>query len=153
MRRSMVSPWIGHYMHSGPIKNNNDTRCESSILNFWVMRKEDEYVIPHTEKEERNPIVNVACIFSNLTIVCQMLKFLHFKYVRFWGLQNFQGCIRLVTLWTLFFFLVVYSSCKSCWWFEALHYLHWSKFGWNSRGFDFNKSQKASKTYVCHESS
>lgn len=116
--------------------------------------EEDKDVIPHTEKEERNPIVNVVDIFSNLITMHQMLKFLHFKYVRFWGLQNSQGCIRLVTLsMFLFLFLVVYNSCKSCWWLEVLHYLHWSKVGWNSKGFDFNESQKASKTYVYHESS
>ncbi len=45
--------------------------------------EENEYVIPHIETEERNPIVNVVGIFSDLIIVCQMLKFLHFKYVRF----------------------------------------------------------------------
>jgi hypothetical protein len=45
--------------------------------------EEDKDVIPHTEKEERNPIVNVVDIFSNLITMHQMLKFLHFKYVRF----------------------------------------------------------------------
>lgn len=65
--------------------------------------EENEYVIPHIETEERNPIVNVVGIFSDLIIICQMLKFLHFKYVRFWGFQNFEGCIRLVTLSILLF--------------------------------------------------